>query len=210
MSSMFWGAASFNGDISKWNVSRVINMDNMFRRATSFKHRLCSAAWVHSNASQNDMFLGSFGSISQTVCTTIPSAGITKTTAFLPRSKSQLKSAIDECLKLPPKGICSKGPHGPIRGWDVSGVTNMSNLYAFSNFNGVISKWDVSRVIVMNDMFRSAPSFSGDISKWDVSRVTDMNGMFWNAKTFNGDISKWDVSRAVSYTHLTLPTNSRV
>ena len=35
--------------------------------------------------------------------------------------------------------------------------------------------------------------FNGDISKWDVSNVTNMEGMFLSS-TFNGDISNWDVS----------------
>ena len=34
--------------------------------------------------------------------------------------------------------------------------------------------------------------FNGDISKWDVSNVEKMGGMFSNS-CFNGDISKWDL-----------------
>jgi len=32
--------------------------------------------------------------------------------------------------------------------------------------------------------------FNSDISKWNVSRVEDMEGMFENSQ-FSGDISKW-------------------
>ena len=35
---------------------------------SSFKQKLCGAAWVHSKASKKDMFLGSSGSISSQVC----------------------------------------------------------------------------------------------------------------------------------------------
>ena len=35
--------------------------------------------------------------------------------------------------------------------------------------------------------------FNCDISKWDVSKVKDMREIFKNSK-FNGDISKWNVS----------------
>ena len=69
---MFSFAASFNSDISKWDVSSVIYMDNMFRDAESFKQKLCGAAWVHSMASKEFMFAGSSGSIAQTACTTVP------------------------------------------------------------------------------------------------------------------------------------------
>ena len=44
-------------------------MDKMFSRAASFRHKLCGPAWVQSTASKTDMFLGSFGSLSRTVCT---------------------------------------------------------------------------------------------------------------------------------------------
>ena len=64
MHGMFWDAASFNADISNWDVSSVTNMDQMFIGATSFNQKLCGAIWVHSEASKNRMFEGSSGSIS--------------------------------------------------------------------------------------------------------------------------------------------------
>ena len=48
-----------------------------------------------------------------------------------------------------------------------------------SSFNRELSKWNVSKVAKMTDMFRNAQSFNGDLSKWNVSEVTDMYGMFW-------------------------------
>ena len=39
---MFSGATSFNGDISRWNVSNVVNMDHTFCGATSFTGDLSS------------------------------------------------------------------------------------------------------------------------------------------------------------------------
>ena len=82
--------------------------------------------------------------------------------------------------------------NGDISKWDVSKVTNMGAMFSNSKFNGDTSKWDVSNITNMNGMFFNS-KFNGDISKWDVSKVTNMNGMFSNSK-FNGDISKWDVS----------------
>merc|ERR1712216_1063377 len=64
-----------------------------------------------------------------------------------------------------------------------------------SNFDGDISKWDVSKVTDMGGMFSGASKFNGDLSKWDVSKVTDMTNMFELASSFNGDLSKWDVSK---------------
>ena len=69
MEGMFQSASMFNRDVSEWDVSRVENMDSMFREAASFKQTLCGAAWVNSKASKEAMFTVSRGSISRTVCT---------------------------------------------------------------------------------------------------------------------------------------------
>jgi surface protein len=48
-------------------------------------------------------------------------------------------------------------------------------------------------------MFKGS-KFTGDISKWDVSNVIDMRNMFLHSM-FNGDISKWNVSK-VKYRYM--------
>ncbi|MBC6401814.1 MAG: DUF285 domain-containing protein, partial [Ekhidna sp.] len=83
--------------------------------------------------------------------------------------------------------------NGDISKWDISGVTNMSFMFNESSFNGDISKWNVSSVTDMFGMFRRAASFNQNISDWDVSRVTDMSSMFSGASAFNQGISDWDV-----------------
>lgn len=109
-----------------------------------------------------------------------------------------------------------------ITGWDMSNVTDMSNMFRDAwNFNQDISHWDVSNVETMLGTFSYAKSFNQDIGQWDVSKVRDMDGMFiiaasfdnagqpmpWNtsavetmremfvgAISFNRDVSMWDVS----------------
>ena len=208
---MFQGATSFNGDISKWDVSRVGDMKNMFRNAESFKHSLCGASWVQSKAIKARMFVGSSGSISRNMCSyklsssddvcvsNLPGYGIPVPHLFGPRfkilSNEHLKREVAEHLERSPTGDCSDCPQRAIGEWDVSRVTDMSDLFNGAHmFNGDISKWDVSRVTNMKRMFASALSFNGDISRWHVSHVTDMTNLFTGARQFKGDISKWDVS----------------
>ena len=86
--------------------------------------------------------------------------------------------------------------NGDISAWDVSSVTNMRFMFYNSEFNGDISGWNVNNVTDMNSIFKNS-MFNGDISGWNVSNVTDMNSIFKNSM-FNGDISAWDVS-SVTY-----------
>lgn len=71
---------------------------------------------------------------------------------------------------------------------DVSNVTNMSNLFACSNFNGNISNWNTSNVIDMRGMFYKS-DFNQDINRWNVRNVTDMSNMF-RYSNFDQDIIK--------------------
>ena len=121
----------------------------------------------------------------------------TSTKQFKISSNNHLKLEVNEYLKKFATGDCSTSdcPQGPIGEWDVSSVTDMSNLFLDAKkFNGDISKWDVSRVTTMKNMFMGAEAFDGDLSKWDVSQVVDMTSMFSGAKSFTSDISMWDVA----------------
>ena len=82
--------------------------------------------------------------------------------------------------------------NGDISKWDVSNVRNMSRMFYNSEFDGDLSKWDVRNVQDMSNMFGYS-KFSGKkggISEWKVNRVLKRDNMFENSK-FEGDISKW-------------------
>lgn len=86
--------------------------------------------------------------------------------------------------------------NGDISRWNVSNVTNMYGMFSNSKFNGDISKWDTSKVEHMSYMFISS-LFNGDISGWNTSSIRGMSYMFYNSK-FNQDISHWQVSNVIS------------
>lgn len=72
---------------------------------------------------------------------------------------------------------------------DVSQITNMSELFAHSDFNGNISLWDTSNVQLMNKMFQYS-KFNGDISNWNVANLRIMAFMF-KYSNFKGNLNKW-------------------
>ena len=125
------------------------------------------------------------------------------TVAFRPQSKWTLQIAVDECIKTSLIGDCSEGVDGPIADWDVTAVSDMSEMfYLASTFNQDLSKWDVSAVTNMQGMFEFASAFNLGLSKWDVSAVTNMITMFSGASAFNQDLSKWDVSAVTDMGHM--------
>lgn len=116
-----------------------------------------------------------------------------------PKTREQLRYVINNEIE-------EKGYDCDLNHIDVSEITDMSYLFsdAYSGgrigfdtnvveFEGSISKWDVSNVKSMKGMFEGNRYFSGNISKWDVSNVEDMSSMF-EKSVFKEDISRWNVS----------------
>ncbi len=81
--------------------------------------------------------------------------------------------------------------------WDVSTITNISEMFYVSSFSGKVGNWDVSNVENMIYMFNQAGNFQDDLSNWNVSNVKFFNWMFANT-SYNQDISSWDMRNAVS------------
>jgi surface protein len=68
----------------------------------------------------------------------------------------------------------------PIDNWDVSNVTDMSNMFETAIFNQPIGNWDVSSVTNMSGMFSENISFNQDLSNWSVGNVTECYGFSYN------------------------------
>jgi len=89
----------------------------------------------------------------------------------------------------------NQGTYGEMNCWDVSDITDMSELfYGKDSFDEPSGCWDVSKVTGMFYMFMGAYKFNQAIGIWKVSKVTDMSNMFEDATSFNQAIGNWDVS----------------
>lgn len=118
-----------------------------------------------------------------------------------PQNKEELVDIIRDAITV-------MGDDADLNFIDTSKITDMSNLFAgpgssfysnfftgygFGNFNGNISKWNVSNVTNMSFMFDGNLKFNQPLNDWDVSHVTNMYAMFDNAESFNQSLDQWDV-----------------
>ena len=105
----------------------------------------------------------------------------------------------DELQKIIIKRIQDVGPECDLNDIDVSKITDMYGLFyvndneIFKDFNGDISRWDVSHVKNMTGMFYLCEQFNCDISDWDVSNVENMNYTFYTCTKFRQNLDKWNV-----------------
>jgi surface protein len=196
MEYMFMYASAFSADISGWDTSLVTYSANMFQGAR---------AWLAMYAREDGNTANLNGP---------PSAWYDARTPF---DRTGLLSAIDACLAVDPTGVycCSAGADCGVAGtlempyWDVSGITNMAELFYnqrqlndgsggtldSTQFNADISRWDLSSAIGIWGTFRQAKSFNQDISGWNTGNVKNFANAFEGAEAFNQNISLWNTGQ---------------
>ena len=168
---MFFGATSFNKNISNWDISNVYDISGMFNSAESFNQDI--SKWDVSQVTDMSGLFYSARAFNQDI------------------SQWNVSNVIDM------GGMFSTATsfNQPIGIWDVSNVKNMSNMFSQATiFNQDISNWDVSNVTNMHSMFGGAKSFNMPIGNWNVSNVKIMASMFSSASKFNQNLANWDVS----------------
>ena len=123
--------------------------------------------------------------------------------SFKPTTKDELKKAIDEYCEN------DEQKYGNINDWDVSLITDMSELFfccydsyycdkKMHHFNQPINNWNVSNVTNMDSMFYDSKEFNQPINDWNVSNVTNMRYMFCYCNQFNQPINNWNVSNVTN------------
>ena len=204
MSYMFFGASSFNGDLSSWDVSKVTNMESMFRSAFSFNQPLndWDVSAVTDMSSMFDSATAFDGDLSSWDVSAVTNMNRMFHTAssFNQTISSWDVSAVTDMLRM---FYEASDFNQPLNDWDVSSVSEMGSMfYQAADFNQPLNAWDVSSVTDMSDMFNFATSFNQPLNSWDVSKVTGMFGMFSSASSFNQTLNSWDVSSVTDMSYM--------
>ncbi|QQS22093.1 DUF285 domain-containing protein [Candidatus Saccharibacteria bacterium] len=204
MAYMFYGAPTFNQDISGWDVSNVITMGYMFNNATAFNQPIGS--WNTANVtSMTYMFAGAtafnqpIGSWNTSKVSSM-FAMFTNADAFnQPIGTWNTGNVLDMTAMFQGADVFNQ----PIGTWNTSKVTSMATLFnGATNFNQNISGWNVAAVTSMHMMFAGATAFNQPIGTWNTSNVTSMAYMFQTAYAFNQPIGTWNTSKVTNMTYM--------
>jgi len=163
------------GPISNWNVSRVTNMDNLFKGMGTFNDPL--ASWDVSQVTNMSYMFDNASSYNQPLASW---------------NVSKVKSMSSMFYN-------ASSYNQPLASWNVSQVTNMSSMFEYAkSYNQSLASWNVSQVTNMSSMFYGANSYNQPLVSWNVSQVTNMSYMFAFASSYNQSLASWNVSQVTN------------
>ncbi|MEM8764869.1 MAG: BspA family leucine-rich repeat surface protein [Bacteroidota bacterium] len=156
MESMFSNAASFNGNLSGWDVSNIKDMYAMFSQATAFTGLGLETWDLQSATNMNSMFL----------------------------SASNFNGDIGDWNTQNVVGMSSmfnsaSNFNQDIGGWNTQNVVHMNNMFQNAiTFNQDISGWDTQNLEKTHQMFHAAQSFNQDLGDWAMQSFSNGQYMF--------------------------------
>ena len=228
MSGLFMNQTNFNDNISNWNVSNVLIMVDMFKGASSFNQPI--GRWNVSRVAAMDSMFSGASAFNEDIRhwditnTTSMNEMFSNATAFLekyPRASSYwirtifFEPLVDQTIKTAVllwfhNREQAIGLYGEISKWNVSKVTDMTELFQTrTQFNDDISNWDVGNVTDMKYMFYNAYAFDQPLEQWNVSNVTNMKAMFSGARAFNQPLNEWERDEPADYSTVGNVTDMR-
>jgi len=175
MDNLFKGQTTFNDPLASWNVSIVTNMSYMFDKASSYNQSLTS--WNVSQVTNYDNFATNSPLCSHTL---LPKAFININVCDNIIIDSNIQKIISNYFGSEKAQVIRN--IGPISNWNVSRVTNMDNLFkGQTTFNDPLASWNVSKVKSMSSMFAKASSYNQPLASWNVSSVTNYDNFATNS-----------------------------
>ena len=187
------GNASEYGNITQWCTGNVTNMDNAFKDKASFNEDI--SGWDVSNVtSMQWMFAGDAYTAWHTFNQDISNWDVSKVTdmrnMFLdnPAFNQNIGSwDVSNVTNMNYMFLNAAAFNQDIGSWNTGNVTTMAYMFwAASAFNQDIGSWDVSNVTNMFRMFQNATVFNQDLSGWCVTNISSKPLDFDTSSGFAG------------------------
>lgn len=109
----------------------------------------------------------------------------------------ELQRAVDAYLTGGDELVSIRASYGDIMDWDVSRITDFSNLFnaarnpSVVRFNRDISLWNVTNGLNFSHTFAGARDFNQDLSFWTMKRAKSIDSMFQGAVAFRQNLCAW-------------------
>ena len=186
MNGMFYSDISLTTlDVSHFDTSKVLNMGSMFSGCSSLTSLDVSNWDTSSVIDMQHMFSG---------CSSLTSLDV---------SNWDTSSVIDMQHMF---SGCSSLTSLDVSHFDTSHVTNMSLMFnqCISLTSLDVSNWDTSNVIDMHAMFQICTSLADlDVSQFNTSKVVYMNHIFTDCSSLTSlDVSNWDTSNVIDMQYM--------
>jgi len=166
IASMFYGASSFNSDISAWDTSRILDMSSTFKGASAFNQNI--SGWNTSAVLNLQSAFEGASAFNQPI-------GGWDTRAVTSMASTFLNAAAF---------------NQPLSQWDTSATTNMGFMfYGATSFNQPIGNWNVTRVTSFLSMFQNAAAFNQSLNGWNTANGVLYADMFQGATAFNQSLA---------------------
>ena len=182
LSFLFEDRRKFNGHISSWDVSHVIEMEGLFN-GTSFNGNISD--WdVSSVENMANLFAYSEfnGNISKWNVSSVTTMHQMFRSAQFTGDISRWKTPkLQNMTRMFYNNFVF---NGKLKNWDVSSVDTFQEMFGNSVFNNYIDKWNVSHATNFKRMFEDA-GFSHNISDWRIREDADCSYMFNRSKCPN-------------------------
>lgn len=150
----------FSGDLSKWNVTNLQVLDEMFSHSRFNGNVSTWQLTMPLTLNRVFEFSAFQGDVSNLDVSTVHSmVGLFEGSQF----------------------------NGDLSKWNVSNVQTFARMFKNSQFNGDISNWTIGRADNMLEMFEGA-RFNGELTRWNWSKVKEFRRMFKDS-AFAGDLS---------------------
>lgn len=168
-----------NPSFNDWNVSGIIDMNNMFRGCVLFNQPLNN--WDVSSVELMNFMFSECTLFNQNIGNWDVSSVINMTQMF------------GNCRDF------NNGGSSDINNWITSSITNISLMFVdTASFNQPIGNWDISSCGNLFGLFARNTVFNQNLNNWNTGNIVNMNQIFDGCTAYNQPLNNWNVEKVTT------------